>query len=151
MLLLTQHSYIANLIMCMSTWAACGSSPQVHWISGLFWLVSSESLLGVDDPESSWLLTKRWSETWLKCLSFVILPKKVHFPFRIQFKIMQKQKHFTIIETIHNILSIFNYFVLKSHVFLNINFLEWDTKKERWYLRCEENWEVPWGHEMDRP
>lgn len=40
------------------TCAACGSSPQVHSISGLslFWLFISESLFGVDDLESSRLL-----------------------------------------------------------------------------------------------
>lgn len=58
------HEHAGNLmkevIACVGTWAACGSSPQVHSISGLSLdgFVSSESLFGVDDCESSGLLGK---------------------------------------------------------------------------------------------
>lgn len=59
---MTCCSIIWNTTFCVCwyvrTCAACGSSPQVHSISGLslLWLVISESLFGVDERESSRLL-----------------------------------------------------------------------------------------------
>lgn len=54
----TQFTMWCHVLLC--TWAACGNSPQVHSISGLSLdgFVSSESLFGVDDCESSGLLEK---------------------------------------------------------------------------------------------
>lgn len=74
-------------LTCLCTWAAWGSSPHAHCISGLAWLVSSESLFGVNDGDSSGLLRRNRAVFTLFTMHiYCFSPFEVHFDYLLFMK-----------------------------------------------------------------
>lgn len=124
-----------NSLWChvwLCTWAACGNSPQVHSISGLSLdgFVSSESLFGVDDCESSGLLEKL-------NICFGLSGTSQFQSYKVTKCIILYANFYCI----NNALKLVHYFIFSVQRGWNL----------RWYLVGEEKWEDCWGQEMDRP